>query len=54
MFYGLPYRYAEVRRNAIAVNGSYFNTQRMVLQYAQNAYLLEGVAAEPAAEVVAK
>ena len=41
MFYGLPYGYAEVMRNAIAVNGSYFNTQRMVLQYAYNAYLVE-------------
>ena len=38
LFYGLPYAYATVMRNAIAVNGSFFNTQRMVLQYAQNAY----------------
>jgi hypothetical protein len=42
MFYGLPYSYAAVRRNAIAVNGSYFNTQRMVLQYAHNAYFVDG------------
>jgi starch phosphorylase len=51
MFYGLPYRYAEVMRNAIAVNGSYFNTQRMVLQYAYNAYFVENAGAverEPA------
>ncbi|MGQ0713939.1 MAG: alpha-glucan family phosphorylase [Gemmatimonadaceae bacterium] len=51
MFYGLPYRYAEVRRNAIAINGSYFNTQRMVLQYAYNAYFVENAGAverEPA------
>ena len=41
MFYGLPYSYAEVMRNAIAVNGSYFNTQRMVMQYAHNAYFVE-------------
>ena len=41
MFYGLPYAYAEVMRNAIAVNGSYFNTQRMVMQYAYNAYFVE-------------
>ena len=41
MFYGLPYAYAEVMRNAIAVNGSYFNTQRMVLQYAYNAYFVD-------------
>jgi glycogen phosphorylase len=44
MFYGLPYAYAEVMRNAIAVNGSYFNTQRMVLQYAYNAYFVETAA----------
>lgn len=48
MFYGLPYAYAGVMRNAIAVNGSYFNTQRMVLQYAYNAYLVEApLAARP-------
>ncbi|AHG91346.1 alpha-glucan phosphorylase [Gemmatirosa kalamazoonensis] len=38
LYYGLPYRYAEVMRNAIAINGSFFNTQRMVSQYIQNAY----------------
>src|SRR3712207_1460687 len=38
MFYGLPYSYAQVMRNAIALNGSFFNTQRMVTQYVQNAY----------------
>jgi len=42
LFYAMPYGYAQVMRNAIAVNGSWFNTQRMVMQYAQNAY---GVAA---------
>jgi starch phosphorylase len=39
MYYGLPFKYAEVMRNAIALNGSFFNTQRMVTQYLQNAYL---------------
>ena len=38
MFYGLPYAYATVMRNAIALNGSFFNTQRMVTQYLHNAY----------------
>ena len=38
LFYAMPYNYATVMRNAISVNGSYFNTQRMVLQYAQAAY----------------
>ncbi len=48
MYYGLPYRYAEVMRNAIAVNGSYFNTQRMVMQYSYNAWFVD---APSAAEV---
>ncbi len=38
MFYGRPIAYAEVRRSAIALNGSFFNTQRMVSQYVANAY----------------
>ncbi len=37
-FYHDPQRYALIRRNAIALNGSYFNTQRMVEQYALGAY----------------
>ncbi|HZO17797.1 MAG TPA: alpha-glucan family phosphorylase [Gemmatimonadaceae bacterium] len=48
MYYGLPYKYAEVMRNAIAVNGSYFNTQRMVMQYSYNAWFVD---APSAAEV---
>ncbi len=39
MFYQERERYIEVMRNAIALNGSFFNTQRMVQQYAQKAYL---------------
>ncbi len=42
LYYGRPYSYAGVRRNAIAINGSFFNTQRMVSQYIQNAYALGG------------
>ncbi|HEU4565899.1 MAG TPA: alpha-glucan family phosphorylase, partial [Gemmatimonadaceae bacterium] len=42
LYYGLPYRFAEVMRNAIALNGSFFNTQRMVEQYARNAYFPAG------------
>jgi starch phosphorylase len=38
MFYGRPQAYAWVRRNAIALNGSYFNAQRMLYQYIKNAY----------------
>jgi len=45
MFYGTPNRYTEVMRNAIALNGSFFNTQRMVQQYLANAYMLREVPA---------
>ena len=37
--YGNPNAYTEVRRSAIALNGAFFNAQRMVLQYVRNAYL---------------
>ena len=39
LFYGMPYKWAEIQRSAISVNGSFFNTQRMVMQYVQNAYV---------------
>lgn len=38
MFSGHRDRYIEVMRHAIAVNGSFFNTQRMLQQYVLNAY----------------
>jgi len=44
-YYRDPEGYAWVRRNAIALNGSYFNTQRMVEQYALGAYGLVSTAA---------
>ena len=37
-FYGRPIAYAEVMRSAIAINGSFFTTRRMVRQYVTNAY----------------
>ena len=37
-FYRARERFTEVMRNAIALNGSFFNTQRMVWQYLQHAY----------------
>jgi starch phosphorylase len=40
LYYGRPLGYAEVMRSAIALNGSFFNTQRMVQQYLANAYPL--------------
>jgi starch phosphorylase len=33
-------------RSAIALNGSFFNTQRMVRQYVHNAYFPNGVPSE--------
>ncbi len=39
MYYEQPNQFAVIMRSAIAHNGSYFNTQRMVNQYLQNAYL---------------
>lgn len=41
MYYGRPMTYAWIRRNAIALNGSYYNSQRMLSQYVRNAYFLE-------------
>lgn len=38
MFYGRSTDFAKVMRSAIALNGSFFNAQRMIAQYAQNAY----------------
>jgi starch phosphorylase len=38
MYYGRPAAFAGVMRSTIAVNGSFFNTQRMVSQYVANAY----------------
>lgn len=38
LFYGRPSVYAKVMRSTIALNGSFFNTQRMVSQYLRNAY----------------
>jgi starch phosphorylase len=41
-FYQHRNAYAIVMRSTIAVNGSYFNAQRMMFQYLQNAYLRAG------------
>ena len=42
MYYKQPDDFASIMRSAIAINGSYFNAQRMVFQYLQNAYLRAG------------
>ena len=38
MFYRAPEKFAQVMRATIAVNASFFNTQRMLSQYLRNAY----------------
>ena len=38
MFYGRPDEYMNVMRMAVALNASFFNTQRMLSQYIANAY----------------
>jgi glycogen phosphorylase len=38
LYYRRPLAYAEVMRSAIALNGSFFNAERMVGQYLLNAY----------------
>ena len=38
LYYERPMAYAQVMRSAISLNGSFFNTQRMVSQYMTNAY----------------
>jgi len=38
LFYQQRERFVDVMRHAIALNGSFFNTQRMVLQYVLKGY----------------
>jgi glycogen phosphorylase len=53
LFYGLPFAYAEVMRAAISLNGSFFNTQRMVRQYVHNAYFPGGLPNDVTVEATA-
>jgi len=39
-FYQERERFVEMMRHAVALNGAFFNTQRMVAQYLHNAYRL--------------
>jgi starch phosphorylase len=38
MFYKHPDQYMKIMRSTIAINGSFFNAQRMLTQYVRNAY----------------
>jgi starch phosphorylase len=42
LFYSQPPLYARLMRSTIAVNGSFFNTQRMLAQYVLDAYFPKG------------
>ena len=42
LYYHEPEKFAQIMRSAIALNGSFFNTQRMISQYARNAYQRAG------------
>ncbi len=42
IFYKEPEKYAEVMRGSIALNASFFNTQRMISQYVRNGYAQSG------------
>jgi len=45
-FYDAPERFREIMRNAIAINASFFNTHRMVIQYLYDAYRSEAASDE--------
>ena len=47
LFYKDTDKFTEVMRSAIAINGSFFNTQRMVFQYLRNAYALGSSSGAP-------
>ncbi|HEX5236232.1 MAG TPA: alpha-glucan family phosphorylase [Silvibacterium sp.] len=51
MYTRTPEQWRRVMRSTIALNGSYFNTQRMLEQYLLNAYLPEGLAGNRSAAV---
>ncbi len=41
MHKGRPDEFAGIMRSAIALNGSYYNAERMLYQYLENAYIRE-------------
>ena len=50
LFYEQPQQWRRIMRSTIALNGSFFNTQRMLEQYVVNAYFPEQRVEEPAEE----
>ncbi len=53
LFYSQPQVYAQIMRSTIAVNGSFFNTQRMLSQYLLDAYSIKRreTGSQPSTEV---
>jgi len=49
MFYERPAAYASVMRSTVAINASFFNTQRMLSQYLANAYFPEAMTSKETA-----
>ncbi len=39
MFYHKPQVFESLMRSTIAINGSYYNAQRMMMQYVEHAYM---------------
>jgi len=52
MYYDQPKAWREIMRSTIALNGSFFNTQRMLSQYVVNAYFPQHRVERKAAELV--
>src|SRR5580704_448972 len=48
LYYQQPDQWKRIMRSTIALNGSYFNTQRMLEQYVQNSYFPEQSVQSPA------
>jgi glycogen phosphorylase len=48
LYYHQPEQWRRIMRSTIALNGSYFNTQRMLEQYVQNSYFPERLVGSPA------
>ena len=49
LYYQRREEFDVIRRNCIALNGSFFNAQRMVQQYVENAYKVRAPQAAPPA-----
>ncbi len=51
LYYRQPLQWQTIMRSSIALNGSFFNTQRMIEQYTLNAYFPEKQVSTAATEL---